>query len=387
MVTTAGPLWESELVERARHTGALRITERAFHPAQVQRALSEKGARAVMVGAEIPWLSGRLVGAWRRLGAVVIGINAPYHFSHERLLESWGCDLILETPDPEWAATALRAGSPTPDAPVAPIPGPTVVAVGGPRGAPGRTEVALGLAWLASQNGSCLLIEADTSPALGLRLGLSPPAHPYEPVATGGMDVLLWSADSSPAGILSSGWSRLWDYRTTVVDLGPGHQAFQEWPGQKVVVCRASPSGIVRAACFLSKLDPGYRPWVVVNHLETDQHVSREVLHHLGAWAGRNPDAIIGELNDLRWGEPPPVSLQNALRPLDTRLHLTGGESLDGLVGSQHSQVAHRHQVRVEHFGQALGPGRVYQVNKKSIPPGFGGGTRFNPGEVGAPGG
>ena len=386
VVTTAGPWWESELVERARHTGALRITERASHPAQVQRALGERGARAVVVGAEIPWLSRRLVGAWRGRGAMVIGVDDPHHSPHARLLEDWGCDLVLDAPDPEWAAAALRAASPASDTGPAP-PSPTVVAVGGPRGAPGRTEVALALAWLASRRGPCLLVEADTSPALGLRLGLSPPARPHEPVAAAGIDVLLWSAGGTAAGMLNSGWSRLWDYPTTVVDLGPGRRALQEWPGHKVVVCRASPTGIVRAACFLAGLKPGCEPRLVVNHVDGDEQVRRDLLHHLAAWAGRRPDAVIGVLDDLRWGEPPPVSLQGALEPLADRLQETGGGSWGGMVAPQHPQVADRNQVRVEHFGQTPGPRRVDQVDEKTITPGFGGGARFYPGQVGAPGG
>ncbi len=296
-------------------------------------------------------------------------------------------NLVLETPDPEGAAAALRAALPASTTPAATRQPPTVVAVGGPHGAPGRTEMALGLAELASQTGSCLLIEADPSPALGLRLGLSPPDRLHVPVTTGGIDVLLWSADGSPAGILTHGWSRLWDYHTTVVDLGPGPGAFQDWPGQKVVVCRASPSGIVRAAYFLARLDPGYGAWVVVNHLDAEQHVSEEVLDHLGAWAGKRPDAAIGELDDLRWGEPPPASLLNALQPLFTSLQTADQGSWGGLVASQHAQVAHRNQVRVEHFVQPLGTGRVNQVNEEPVPPGFGGWARFDPGEVGAPGG
>ena len=387
VVTTAGPLWESELVDRSRYTGLLRIVGRASHPSQVQRALSERAARAVIVGAEIPWLSRRLVGAWRLRGAMVIGVNSPCRPSHGRLLEDRGCEVVLEAADPEWVAAALRARAPTPDLPDDPPPYPTVVAVGGPHGAPGRTEVALGLARIASRKGSCLLIEADPSPALGLRLGLSPPDRPYEPVPSGEIDVLLWRADGSRTGMLRSGWSMLWDYRTTVVDAGPGRDAFREWPGQKVVVCRATPSGIVRAAHFLSRPDPGHPPLLVVNRLEADQNVDRAIMRHLAAWAGRMPDATVGELDDLRWGRPPPRSLLDALKPLADRLRPTDEPSSGDPVAPQHSQIAHGNEVRVEHFGQTFGARGVDQVDEEPVPPGFGGGTRLYPGEVGAPSG
>ncbi len=387
IVTTAGPLWESELVERARMTGTLRITERAFHPTQVHRALEEQRARAVLVGAEIPWLSPGLVGAWRKMGAAVIGVNDPHHPPSSRLLEDWGCHFVLEEPDPEWAVAALRVASPAPDAAPVGRAGPKVVAVGGPRGAPGRTEVALGLAWLAARNGPCLLVEADTSPALGLRLGLSPPTRLHEPVTVDGIDLLLWDPRGSSGGVLHSGWSRLWDYRTVVVDLGPGHRAFEKWPGERVLVCRASPSGIVRAASLLATLGKGRYSWMVINRLAANEHLRREVPSHLSTWTGRQPDALIGELDDLQWGMPPPASIQAALEPLAARFSQTGKESLGGWVASQPAQVTHGNQVRLEHRVHPLGSGRVDQVDKEAVTPCFGGGTGLDPGQVGPPGG
>lgn len=385
MVTTAGPLWESELVERARYTGALRIAQRASQPSQVHRTLRQGRTRAVLMGGEIPWLSRRLVDAWRHMGAVVIGIDPSYGSPRGGFLEDWGCDLVLDAPDPHLVAAALRAASPSNQTALTASQITRVIAVGGPRGAPGRTEVALGLAWLASKRGSCLLIEADDSPALGLRLGLPPPSRPYQPTAVAGVDVLLWRADSSPTGMLNMGWAQLWNYRTTVVDLGPGRQAFGDWPGQQVVVCQASPSGIVRGAYFLAGLGPGCQPWVVVNNLDGDSQTNSEVLHHLGSWAGRDPDALIRRLDDLRWGKPPPASLLDALEPLSARLE-EAEPVLGGLIAPQHAEMAHRHQVRVKHFGQPSGSGGMDEVDKEPIPPGLGGGARFYPGEVGASG-
>lgn len=387
VVTTAGPGWESELVEQARLTGSLKIAQRAFHPAQVQQVLRRGTARAVLVGAEIPWLSPGLISAWQDRGLVVIGISDSYHPLDCELLEDWGCNYVLEQPDPEWAATVLRADSPGRDLARGVQEGPTVVAVGGPRGAPGRTEVALGLAWMAARTGPCLLIEADPSPTLGLRLGLPPPTNAYEPVDFHGIDVLLQRAGGSAVGMLVGGWSRLWDYPITVVDLGPCVKSFEQWPGQKVVVCEASPSGIVRAASFLARLDRRRQPWLVVNHLEANDLMQSEVLFHLGVWAERQPDALIGKLDDLQWRKPPPASLQRSLKPLVTLLQQTGKRSSRSPVATQHAQVAHRHQVRVEHLGQPVGPWRVDQIDKEPVTPRFGGGTGFNPGQVGAPGG
>ena len=387
VVTTAGPQWEAELVEQARMTGFLKIAQRAFHPLQVQQALRHRAAQAVLVGAEVPWLSPGLIGAWQDRGLVVVGIGDPYNTPETALLEDWGCDYVLEAPDPEWAATVLRAGAAGRDLAQGGHQGSTVVAVGGPRGAPGRTEVALGLAWMAAETGPCLLVEADPSPALGLRLGLPPPTSAYEPVSIGGIDVLLQRHGGSAMGMLASGWSRLEDYPVTVVDLGPCVDSFEQWPGQKVVVCKASPSGIVRAASFLAGLGRRQRPRVVVNHLEADDFMHSEVLSHLGVWAGRQPDALIGKLDDLQWGKPPPASLQRCLKPLMTLLQHTGKRSSRSPVTTQHPQVAHRNEVRVEHFGQSVGSRRMDQVDKEPVAPCLGGGTGLDPGQVGAPGG
>ncbi|MCY4650747.1 MAG: hypothetical protein OXC98_10335 [bacterium] len=387
VVTTAGPFWESELVEQARLTGSLQIVRRASHPFQVQDALRHRAAQGVLVGLEIPWLSRGLISAWKNEGATVLGIEDPYQPVGRGLLEDWGCDHILEEPDPAWAATVLRTGLGVRDPVAVEAEQPRVVAVGGPRGAPGVTEVSLGLAWMAARTGPCLLVEADPSPSLGLRLGVPPPDSVYEPVTIHGIDVLLRGPGGSSGGMLASGWSRLWDYRTTVVDLGPCLDSFEQWPGQKVVVCRASPSGIVRAASFLTALGIGQRPWVVVNHLEAEESTRREVLFHLGVWAGRQPDAVIGKLDDLQWGKPPPPSLESALAPLMNRLRQPEQDSSSGLVASQHAQIAHRHQVRVEHLGQSVGTRRVDQVDKEAVAPRLGGRTRFDPGEIGASGG
>nr|MDE0501604.1 hypothetical protein [bacterium] len=386
VVTTAGPVWESDLVDRARATGTLRIVKRAFHPEPVYRTLAEGRAGAVVVGAGIPWLSSGLVAAWRRMGAVVIGIDDPCHPPSRGLLEDWGSHIVLEEPDPEWAAASLAAMRPTP-ADSSNSQAPTLVAVGGPRGAPGRTEVALGIAWLAARSGSCLLIEADTSPALGLRLGVPPPAEPHQVVTVGQVDLLLWDPRGSSGGMLRNGWSRLWDYRTAVVDLGPGMSAFGDWPGQRVVVCRASPPGIVRTASLLARLGGGPPSHMVINRLPPGDPLGGEISRHLASLTGAQPAAWITELDDLEWGTPPPPSIQAALEPLMARLDLVDGPSTGSPVTPQHPQAADRNQVRLEHRSQPLRPRGVDQIDKEPVAPCLMGRTGLDPGEVGPPGG
>ena len=98
VVTTAGPFWESELVEQARLTGSLRIVRRASHPFQVQDALRHRSAQGVLVGLEIPWLSRGLISAWKNDGATVLGIEDPYQPVGRGLLEDWGCNHIHGPP-------------------------------------------------------------------------------------------------------------------------------------------------------------------------------------------------------------------------------------------------------------------------------------------------
>lgn len=257
---------------------------------------------------------------------------------------------------------------------------PKVVAVGGPRGAPGRTEVSLGIAWLAARNGSCLLIEADTSPALGLRLGLPPPTRFHEPVTVENVDLLLWDPRGSSGAILGSAWSRFWDYRTVVVDLGPDISALQRWPGERVLVCRASPSGVVRAASLLARLGKGSPSHMVINRLPPDQPLLQEITRHLTDWTGTRPAALITELNDLEWGEPPPASIQAALEPLMVRLDLASGASSGSPVAPQHAKVADRNQVRLEHHSQPVGPRGMDQIDEKTISPRLMGRTGLDPG-------
>lgn len=386
IATIAGPLWESELVDRARLTGSLRITQRAFHPAQVDLAIRKRRSQAVLVGADTPWLTPGLVAAWRDMGALVMGINDPHHPGARRLLEDRGCEFVLSDPDPEWVASVIRTALPAASRDPAARPGPKVVAVGGPRGAPGRSEVAIGLAWLAARTGSCLLVEADNAPGLGLRLGLPPPSTPHQTSTTHGVDLLLWSPHRSAVGLLAGGWSRMHEYETTVIDLGPSPDAFEQWPGERVVVCDVRPSGIVRGACFLGKLNGLRPPWVIANRLEADERLREQILLQMEDWAGRRADAQIGVLHDLEWGKPPPTSIQAALEPLIDRLHEAENASLRSPVTAQHPQVAHGNQVRVEHFGQAFVSGSMDQVHEEAVAPRFGGGTGLYPGEIGAAG-
>ncbi len=386
VITTAGPFWESELVERARVTGTLRVAPRALQPGHIHRALVVDRVPAVLVGAEIPWLSPGLISAWRHMGALVIGVSDPYHRRGERMLEEWGCHYVLDDPDPQQVAAIIGVAASPQLRDSLPARVPAVIAVGGPRGAPGRTEIAVALAWLARCRGSTLLVEADTSPALGLRLGISPPSRPYQLVAAHGMDLLLWSPRGSVVGMQQTAWSRLFDYETVVVDLGPDPARFDSWVGERVVVCRASPSGIVRAASLLARL--GARPPVrtVVNRLGGG-HSHHRMMNHLTAWAGRPPDAVIGELEDLRWGKPPPPSLTAPLRPLLESLAGVGGELGSYPVTAEHAQIADGHQGRIEHPGHSFGSRGVVEVHKEAVPPSLGSRTGFDPGEVGAPGG
>jgi hypothetical protein len=147
--------WESRLVAAARATAAIRLVLRAYLPDEVL----ERGADldVVVVGSETPWASAVRLRSWSRAGLLVVGVHpAGDRPASVRLAEA---DLVL--PDDLPAETMLREIRLLEPAALRPDPGYPTVAVTGARGAPGRTEVALGIAWLLSGEGPATLVDAD----------------------------------------------------------------------------------------------------------------------------------------------------------------------------------------------------------------------------------
>jgi len=291
-----GRHWELRVVHEARNSGTARILARCTEPAQVERWLSE--ADAVTIGVEVPWLGTGIVRRWRAAGVLVVGMADD---SSTGFLRGVGCDLVLPaSDDPGSVLRAITVASTQRSAPRSPIPGPVTVV--GPRGAPGRSEIALSLAHGLSRIRPTTLVELDSqAPSLGLRAGLRPrpditdaDLHPIP----GDLQIL-----TSPAANTAIGSSVVYriiaaslaEGRYTVCDAGPP-PARPVFDGPAVVVCDPSEVGLVRVARMLSTWD-GTAPYLVVNRVRPDQ-IERSVVAVRSA-TGLEPDAVVPKVATL----------------------------------------------------------------------------------------
>ncbi len=270
----SGSGWEHRLVRQTRGMGSVQVVARCATAAEVALALPR--VDAVVIGADVAWMTHHAVSFWHRAGASVIGIasNDP----ERTLLARAGCDAVFGTD----VAPADLLGVATA---ALPRRGGTVVTVGGPRGAPGRTEVALGLAWAAAAHGPTLLVESDSeAPSLGLRLGL-PPGSGSTPVGVGPIDVLTLPVRPGPLSqtmldrVVLGATGR---YSLVVVDSGPRFET-----GTRIMVVTPAPVVAVRAARMLATWD-GDPPMLVANRVDHDDQVKG-----LRAATGLEPDAVV----------------------------------------------------------------------------------------------
>ncbi len=303
-----GRLWEPELVETARHTGLARVVARCARPDEVVAA--SPPARIVVVGTETPWLTGAVVRSWRRHGLAVVGLVPPEDRPGRRLLEDGGCDLVVDDhiPPVRLLGRLLALDPPRPDP-----PGGRLVTVTGPRGAPGRSEVALALAWLLGLRAPTLLAETDDQArSMGLRLGLAPVGQGagLRVEAVGPIEVLHLSPGGGP--LASSLLTRTLAfarerYRYVVVDPGPMVSATT---GTTVVVTTPEPITLVRTASLLDGWD-GPAPLVVANRARGEGDVRR-----VRRATGLEPAACVPPVASPPPGSPPPRPVVAALEPL-----------------------------------------------------------------------
>jgi hypothetical protein len=312
-VVTARP-WEPGLVELARTTGLARVIRRCLDVEDVDAVVG--AIDAVVVGADTPWLGATLVRRWQRAGVMVVGMADPGDGPGRRLLERSGCDAIHSEADPPTTLLALVgawAGE------RAPAPTPPPITVIGPRGAPGRSEVALGLAWMLAASGRTLLVELDgEAPSLGLRLGLPPAtadcltSRPWGPLEA--MTVPLQPGPFPAALATRLVEAARSEFSHVVLDPGPGGGG-----GDPVVVCEPSPAGIIRVGRLFAGWE-GPPPRLVVNRAPLDREGRQRALAGVRAASGLEPDAVLPFVHHLRWGCPPPPTMLEALRPLAERL-------------------------------------------------------------------
>ncbi len=310
--------WEPGLVAAARDTAAVRLVLRAYQPDDIDRQRSD--IDVVVAGAETSWVTPAQVGAWRRSGLRVVGIYPAGDAPGRSLLEAGGAHEILPDDTPPAAILqAIRFLRPGLDT-AAVDPQGCVVAVTGPRGAPGRTEVALTLAWRWGRRNRVVLIDADLeAPALAVRLGRPPrpdltdvadavratgsiPAEAVQRV--GPLHVVVGSHRPGELPLRASLAEDVVEaaaagYPIVVLDLGPTapDDRLLKRADRAVLVCDGSPTGLVRAARATADW-AGPLPTLVVNRV--DRRSRHDVVAAARKWTGLDPLALVANSPRLR---------------------------------------------------------------------------------------
>ncbi len=303
-VIGGGP-WEAELVTTARTTGLARVVARCVDPDDVTRAA--RRAKVVIVGSETPWLTAGVVRTWRSQGLAVVGVHPPTDRPGRRLLTDGGCDLVVADHRPALDILRGLAGLvPPPDVPLG-----ILVSVCGPRGAPGRSEIALAIAWLLGDRAPTLLAECDLAgQSIGLRLALPPPTAAFSLEAVGPIEVLHLAPGGGPLGesvldrTLALARGR---YRHVVNDLGPRRPSGTD---PFVLVTTAEPVVLVRTAALLDRWD-GPPPLLVANrvHHPADIRTVRRA-------TGLDPIGVVPDGARPTPGSPPPPPILDGLADL-----------------------------------------------------------------------
>ncbi len=336
-VLSARP-WEAALVAAARDTASVRLVLRAFQPDDIERQRSD--IDVVVAGAETSWVTPAQVASWRRSGLRVVGVHPAGDEPSRSLLEAGGAhELVPDDTPPEAILQLVRFLRPaaTGDEPA---PAGKVVAVTGPRGAPGRTEVALALGWLWSRNHPTLLLDVDVeAPALAIRLGC-PPRPDLTDVADrvretgrlggkaiqriGRLSIVVGShRPGEPAlrsvlveDVVEAGTAA---YALSVLDVGParGDDRLVKRADHAVLVCDAGAVGLVRAARAAAEWS-GPPPALILNRVER-RHRKDAIVAARRA-TGLDPVSVIPERPAVRYAaraaRPPERGMLRALRRL-----------------------------------------------------------------------
>ncbi len=310
--------WEPALVTAARETAAVRLVLRAYQPEEVE------GMRAdidvVVAGAETSWVTPAQVASWRRSGLHVVGVYPQGDEPGRGLLEAGGAHDVL--PDDTPAPAILQAIRFLRSEPAVAAPGAMgqVVAVTGPRGGPGRTEVALALAWTWGARRPTVLIDLDTAaPALAIRLG-----RPPRPDLTDVADAVRATGLIPSEALRDAGPARLvvgshrpgepplrtaiaediveaaaGGFGLVILDLGPTEpdSRLLKRAEHAVLVVDGSATGLVRAARAAAEWS-GPPPTLVINKVDARNRL--DTLAAARRWTGLEPAAVIHSHRKVR---------------------------------------------------------------------------------------
>jgi Flp pilus assembly CpaE family ATPase len=329
--------WEPGLVSYARETAELRIVLRAFQPHEIEERAED--IDVVVAGGEVSWVTPVQIAAWQRAGLGILGIHPSGDEPAATMLRSAGVDEILpDTADVRTIVTAIRFISPS-GAPLDRDGTGTVTAVIGSRGAPGTTEVALGLAWESGRKSSTILIDLDLdAPSIAIRLGL-PPRPDIADAAdhvrmtgtiaketehrAGPITVITGSHRVGEAAIRPAMIDDLIDAATVrfdrvILDLGaaePDGQVLKR-ADTAVLVVDASAVGVVRAAHLVAAW-AGPPPIIALNRVAPGRH--GDVIAAAREWTGIDPAVVIPDRPSIRAASLAAKRPDNRLtRPLAT---------------------------------------------------------------------
>lgn len=278
IATVVGGRWEQLLVDHARTSGVARLVGRCTDLAGLE-AVADR-TDLVYLGSDAPWLAEVDLRPLARLTTIVgVALDTP----GARLLHRAG---VQEVVGPETALADLpgRIACLLPDT-------GRLIEVTGPRGAPGRSEIALALAHLLAGMGTALLELDMAAPSLGLRMAL-PPTRTRRLVSRDGIVF-------DPAPVAASGGAAIADrmravehtragHRHTIVDSGPDSVLHRLVDVDEVVlVGTACDTGVFRLA-RLCETWTGPTPSLIVNRYQEGQDLRRVVRA-----TGLEPTAVV----------------------------------------------------------------------------------------------
>ncbi len=331
--------WETELVTEAHTSASIRLVLRAYRPQDIDDRADE--IDAVVAGAETSWITPAVIARWKRRGLGVLGLHPPADAPARRLLEDGDADAVLadDSGASEIVRTLLTLERRAAMTPLEPLG--TVVAVTGPRGAPGRTEVSFGLAWLWSKRRSTVHIDLDlAAPAMAIRAGLPPRPHlgdaaealrhggrldPHTVHRLGSLRLVVTAAPSDalrlPLGIGDEVIGAAADsFDIVVLDVPSEDRATLKAADATFVVAEASSIGIVRAASLLADWK-GATPHVVLNRVVGAEAAATKAA--LRQWTGSDAVACVPYRRSIRSaaiaGRSPDRALLRPLRHLEAR--------------------------------------------------------------------
>ena len=310
--------WEPDLVAYAREHAALRIVLRAFQPDEIATRRDE--IDVVVAGAETAWVTPSLLATWRRHGLTIVGIYPVGDRPGADLLAAGGADEILaDNASSESIVSAIRHLTFAAGVRMEQGSG-RVVAVLGPRGAPGSTEVAVAVAMNQAGRSRSVLVDLDlAAPALAIRLGLAPRPDVTDAADavrsegqvpervlrhTGKLDIIVGShrpgepplRDAMAEDVVEA---LIATHDHVYLDLGAvtADSLLVKRADDAVVVIDGSAVGIVRAA-QLTAAWAGPPPLLVINRVAAKNRA--QVVEAVRHWTGLDPVAVLTDRSAVR---------------------------------------------------------------------------------------